>query len=144
MKAFKSPYKNLCAGSSFLEVMIAIFIIGLMLTSLLQLQNSSYVPFMKYIYKSDCILLMSTELEEQKIVNQFSIDQANSFKSLTKTIGNPLVNLTYQQTKPLKGSSLHNVCNIVIKRLECSWDSIVGKQQEKLISIGYVPYEDKP
>lgn len=125
------------SGISLIEVTVVIFIIGMMLTSLLSLQSSSFFSFMNYVGRAQRIVLLTNELLEQK--KNMLFKQEKTQRQQTRSIEDPPTKIVFKRSPVSEKSALKNICGLYIERAEASWSSMFGEQAETLIALSYIP-----
>lgn len=139
MILFKSRNSS---GVSFIEVTVVLLIVGIMLTSLFNLQSSSFFSFMNYVRRAQRMLLLTNEWVEQKksiIFKMDTLEKEKAQKEQTIKIDDPPTKIIFKRSSLSEKSALKDICSLYIERTEGSWDSIFGTQTETLITFAYIP-----
>ena len=136
MMNFKN--RNINPGMTFIEVTLAVFIIGSLLSSLLLLQSNVVRNVFQFSSRSDRLFLMKDRLAQTVLERE----QKKEGKKETK-IENPQTTIIYEQKKVAKGSTLKNFEDIVIEQVTAKWDEWGSTQKETMITFLYKPESKK-
>lgn len=136
MTHFKS--RNVCQGFTFVEIALAVLILGIMLTAALGLQHSSFASIIKYSERLQNILLLKNVLFDAA----FARTQQQGYDRLEKKVGGDnQTTIRYSIKKVDQTSSLHTFENIVAEHAEATWLGPLRTNKETLISFLYKPEE---
>ncbi|MGE0206656.1 MAG: hypothetical protein AB7R69_02290 [Candidatus Babeliales bacterium] len=133
MKNFKNHNKS---GMTFIEVVIATFIVGSLLSSLLLLQNTTLFSVGRFIGQSERIFLLLNRLD------QAAFERARHEKEPKKEPKKKEPSETkimYEQKKIAKESSLKNIKNLVIEKVTAEWEYGNRSFKESMITFLYKP-----
>lgn len=128
---------NARPGLSLLEVMLAVLIIGVSVTTLLALQGKlSRGVFMAHalIDRLPFIAGFFASAEKDKLY----LEQ----KSHKKTIEEPELTMTYSVSKPVS-KSLANYKHLVVEKIDSQWPTVMGIRTETLAQLKCVPRHEK-
>jgi len=127
---------NNADGFTFIEVVLAVLMMGIMLTAALGLQNSSFTSIVKYSERLRSILLLKNVLFDAAYARAQNKGYAQDEKKITDTIE---TTLRYSTQKVPQNSALHTFDNIVIEKAEATWSGVVRNNKETLITFLYQP-----
>lgn len=120
---------------TFIEVVLAIFIVGSVVSAVLLLQSNVLKNTFSFSSRAQRIVLlrdcfMQAALHRAK-------KEPGEFKP--QDIPEPKTKFIYQLKKPSQDSSLKKFKNIMIERISAQWDYWGSSQQEDMISFIYKP-----
>ncbi|HEX2978415.1 MAG TPA: prepilin-type N-terminal cleavage/methylation domain-containing protein [Candidatus Babeliales bacterium] len=130
-------------GFSLIEVMLALFIVGSVLTSIFLLQQRITDSVTSYATSWQSIILMKKRMEQAVFDRAKEGLYGPASKKSKETVGTPPVTITYELKKPQKSSPLEKFPSIMIESLRAQWDEWYGKREEKMISFLYKPEQKK-
>jgi prepilin-type N-terminal cleavage/methylation domain-containing protein len=131
MIAFKN---HKAPGFTFIEIVFALAILASLGTAILVLQSQSINTIARYSQKLVRIFLLeNTLVETQEALYKQQKPAAQ------KKIENPATTVTYKAEKPSEKSALASVKNIVVERIEATWQDGQQQHKERLVSIRYQP-----
>ncbi len=130
---FKS--RSAHTGMTFIEVVLAIFIIGSLLSSLLLLQSNIVRAVWQFSSRANRILLLKNRLM-QALLEQ---EKKEKESPKEKKVEEPKTTITYEQKKISKDSALKKFENIVIEKVSAQWQEWDTKQKETMITFLYKP-----
>ena len=134
MKHFKNH--NISSGFSFVEVALAVLVLGIMLTAALALQNSSFTSILRYSEKLTRVLLLKEVLFDAS----FARAQNKPYDKQEKKVTEPIeTTLNYSIAPVNKNSPLKNFSTILIEKAEASWAGITRQNKETMITFVYKP-----
>jgi prepilin-type N-terminal cleavage/methylation domain-containing protein len=134
MKHFKS--RNDCQGFTFVEVALAVLMLGIMLTAALGLQQSSFASIIRYSERFQHILLLKNILFDAA----FARAQQQGYDHLEKKASEDnKTSFRYGIKKVAQNSSLHSFENILCQTAEATWAGPLRTNKETLISFVYKP-----
>lgn len=125
------PNHNEQLGLTFVEVMLAIFMLGFLLTGLLVTQDTIFVRINYYSSALRSLFLLKEKLHRSTV----SLEEK---KSKGPKENAPLV-ITYEKQPPPEKSSLKKFDDLILEKVSGKWTDIRGKHQETLINIVYSP-----
>lgn len=132
-------FKNNRYGFSFIEAILAIAIVGLVLTPLFLLQGNvirrvgQWSRYMQRIYKAKNFFIES----------QRAISPDTRQVMLEKKIDDPEAVLKYKIRKVASKSSLRKFKNILVEQVALEWEQEGVKRQDKLVSFLFKPERKK-
>lgn len=138
MKHFKNH--NPSSGFSFVEVALAVLVLGIMLTAALALQNSSFTSILKYSEKFTRVVLLKELLFDAAVARAQNKPYEHQEKKVTEPIE---TTLKYSIAPVHKNSSLKNFSTILVEKAEASWAGITQKNKETMISFIYKPEKNE-
>ena len=117
-----------------MEVMIAVVIMGIVMTSIFALQSNSTRAINKWVRHADRIMagilfMTQTGIEKSK--------EATS--SVDKKLTHPVVDARYQMMAIPEGSSLAPLKDVYIERVSLSWQEGKKKKQDSILMVRYRP-----
>lgn len=134
MTHFKSH--NHCQGFTFIEIALAVLILGIMLTAALGLQHSSFASIIRYSERLQHILLLKNVLFDAA----FARAQQQGYERLEKKAsGEDTTSLKYSAKKVAQNSSVHSFENILAETAQAAWAGPLRTNKETLISFVYKP-----
>jgi len=127
-------FKNEKAGFTLIEVLLALAIVGLVLSPIFMLQSN--------VLRSSSARskLLSRVLEAKKFLleNEFGLSKEADASRNEKKIANPPATLIYELKKVSPESSLKNFKNLAAQTVTMQWVDQQGKrQQDKLVTFLY-------
>lgn len=136
-------------GVGFIEVIISIFIAGLLLSSMFSLQNASWTSFKHYVGRAQRLVMMRNELSQEQLAYAVWQGEKNkeALKPRTKIIDDPPTDLSLEKSTFPDKSRLNKQCHLQAQRLIARWDALPGSQQDVLLQLLYIPElpkKDKP
>ena len=125
-------------GMTFIEVVLAVFIIGSLLSSLLLLQSNVVKNVSLFTARSNRTFMIKDTLVQAEIDREMQKEPAKEQK-----IDDPKTTITYEQKKISKDSSLKKFEDIVIETVSAEWDEWGSKRKETMIKFLYKPEKKK-
>lgn len=132
--------KNSSPGFSFMEIIIAVLMLGMLMTAIFTLQNTTFRSVVDFSARLAHIFSLKNKLVTA------SRDRAQQTESQTK----PLDELTKESTKIIytlekvnEKSALKKFENVMIEKAVAQWQEGTKKYQEILISFFYKVPEKK-
>lgn len=125
---------------TLIEVMIALFMLASLLTSLFITQDSVFIRVNYYSSAYNCILLLKEKLTQTML----KLNLESSKKDLDggeKIL--PELAISYEKKIPNKKSSLNQFKSIIIEKAIGKWTDINGKHQESLVCLRYNPEKEQ-
>lgn len=130
-KISKPP--SLKKGLSILEVVIAILMVGISVTTLLGLQGIlSRGVFTAHAFV-DRIGYMTSFLTEADRDKAFEEE-----KAIKKVLETPKVTMTYKVSKPM-GKGLKTMKKLIVESIEAQWPTVFGERREAIGVLRFVP-----
>lgn len=135
-------FKNLNTGDgfTFIEVTLAVLMLGIMLTAALGLQNSSFTSIVKYSERLRSVLLLKTVLFDAAYARAQNKGYAQDEKKVSEPIE---ISLRYSTQKASQNSSLASFTDIIIEKAEASWSGVIRQNNESLITFLYQPKKEE-
>jgi prepilin-type N-terminal cleavage/methylation domain-containing protein len=130
-------------GFSFIEVMLALLIVGSVLSSIFLLQQTVLDSVTNYAARWERIILL------KKRLMQATIDRAKeglygaSTKKTKEEIQKLQTTISYDLKKAPKDSALEKFPSIMIETASAQWQEWYGKRKETMISFLYKPEQKK-
>ncbi|MDR3646953.1 MAG: prepilin-type N-terminal cleavage/methylation domain-containing protein [Candidatus Babeliales bacterium] len=132
--------KNLNKGFTFTEVVIAIAVTGLILTSLFTLQTTMFNNIVNGHFKTARIFFMKNFLLDE--ANLKNVQQNK--KPIEKKLEEPTMKLRYELKKPNEQSSLaKNFKNVSLVKVTGTWQGLRAEQEEMFVGLVYIKPEKK-
>ncbi len=131
-------FKSLKQGMTLIETVLALAIFGMIFSSVLIMQQSSFAILLRSSGKLTRMYLLKNFLVE---IGRAKVEDKPAPTKLD--IKNPPTQLEYEEKKPAKGSSLSNFEDIVIQHVTATWRGEARKHSINLISVWYEPEEEK-
>ena len=141
MKNFKSQLNQ--PGISFIEVILAVFIVGTVLTSLLLLQGTAFSGLATISARLDRVFIIKEYLA-QKVIARTKKEKGAEKSPQTKKIDDPKTTITYELKKPPRESSLKLQEHIKIEKCTAEWDEFALKLRETMITFLFKPDHSNP
>ena len=135
MKNLKSHRQ---AGFSFIEVVLAVFISGAMLSSLLLLQGTIFSGLVTVSSRLGRTLLLKDYLSQVAFAREKKEKEALKSPQ-TKKIDVPETTMRYELKKPSKDSSLKFFEHVMIERCTAEWTEFAQKRDESVITFLFKP-----
>lgn len=135
MKHFKSH--SVQHGQTFIEIVLAVYMIGSLLSALLLLQSSVFSHVATSVARMNRIILLENYL--------FDIDLDARIEKKTeskRTVQNSSTKLSYTASAAKTESDIQRFKNIEIIRLNAVWDQSHTQAQESLIAFRYRPKKE--
>lgn len=128
-------FKNLnhSQGFTFIEVALAVLMLGIMLTAALGLQQSSFTSILKYSERLQHILLLKNVLFDAA----FARAQNQGYDHLEKKEDE--TSLHYATKKISENSSLRTFENVFIETAQTTWAGVLRTTTESLIHFVFKP-----
>lgn len=126
------------AGFSFIEVVLAVFISGAMLSSLLLLQGTIFSGLVTVSSRLGRTLLLKDYLSQVAFARE-KREKGASKSPQTKKINKPETTMRYELKKPSGESSLKSLEHIMIERCTGQWTEFAQKQEEAVITFLFKP-----
>jgi prepilin-type N-terminal cleavage/methylation domain-containing protein len=125
-------FKSRKEGFSFVEVVIALTVMGLVITALLGLQAN--------LLKG---LVASTGRIQRGIaIKNFWFSRLRSGEPTgEQTLQDPPIKLRFEMRPTTENSSLHKIPDIVLQRIEAQWQQQSNTKTELAMSMVYKPEE---
>lgn len=124
-------------GLSIFEVMIAILIVGITVTSILALQGTlSRAVFTAHAFVDRIAFIKSffVEADRDKL---YEDDEPHK-----KVIETPQLTMTYKVTKPT-GKGLKTFKHIQVEQIDAEWPTVFGKRQETMGVLRFMPKPER-
>jgi Tfp pilus assembly protein PilV len=138
MKNFKN-HNHTFSGMTFIEVVLAVFMLGSLLSSLLLLQSNVLKNVFQFSSRAERVLLMKDRL----IKAALSREKKEKEEKKIEEIKEPLTTINYELKKLSEDSSLKIFKNIVIEKVTAEWDYWGTKEKESMITFLYKPEKKK-
>ena len=125
--------KVTCSGLSFVEVMIAVLIMGIAATTLLGLQG----VLVKGVFSAHSFIERMGFIQSYLV----SVEKNRLFEKSEpqkKVIEYPALTMTYQQ-KPLTAKSLTKHTHLVVDQVDAEWPSPYGTRRDTFSLIKFRP-----
>ncbi len=123
-------------GFTLIEVLLAVAIIGLVLTPIFSIQ----LNVMRSNSKASQALARIFLGKQFLVENEFSLKADEQEKRIEKKIDRPPTTLIYQLSKIPENSSLKKFKNVLLESVTMQWVDRQGKKrQEKLVTFVYKP-----
>ncbi len=119
------------SGFSLIEVMIAIIMLGMLMTAILNLQNTSFGS----IVTSSSKLTHVLSLRNNFIIA--SLQRAKQQEEPTKKATTEAAEVTFSTGPINEHSSLKKFSNTIIEKAQAQWQHGIIKLQEKMITFLY-------
>ncbi len=131
-------FKNLNNGDgfTFIEVSLAVLMLGIMLTAALGLQNSSFTTIVKYSERLRSVLMLKNVLFDAAYARAQNKGYAQEEKKVTEPIE---TSLRYSAQKVPQNSSLASFADIFIEKADATWSGVIRQNKETLITFLYQP-----
>ena len=140
MKNFKSQLNQ--PGISFIEVILAVFIIATVITSLLLLQGTAFSGLATISARLDRVFLINEYFAQSRFAR--AKKEAAAEKSpQTKKIDDPKTIITCELKNPARESSLKLQEHIKIEKCTAEWDEFALKLRETMITFLFKPEKEK-
>lgn len=123
-------------GFTFIEVVLAVLMLGIMLTAALGLQNSSFTTIVKYSERLRTVLLLKNALFDAAYARAQNKGYAHDEKKVTDTVERTV---RYSTQKISEKSSLHAFADVVIEKAEATWSGVIRQNTETLTTFLYKP-----
>lgn len=127
-------------GFTFIEVVLSIFIIGTLLSSVLLLQSTVVNGLQSASGRAQRIFLLTEELFNASFSR---LKKEKKTDKRTIKINDPETAITINTFRPKKSSSLSDIENIMIENITAEWQEWTGKRMEQLVTIVFAPKEKK-
>lgn len=136
---------NKSNGFSLIEVVFAITIAGLLLTSLFTLQNNMFTNVIKDHFKIARIYFIKNFLFDSDNIEKFKkgVNSKTKLEPIAKKLNEPQMTLKFDLKKINEKSALKKFKNVYIATSTGNWQSIQGQQEEKFINLVYIKPEEK-
>ncbi len=135
MMHFNIRRKTCSAGFSFIEVIVALALIGIIAVTLLNLQST----LLKTSYRAralvERVILMSTYLREQ---HKADLEQIKLPQEKTSSDSSPVIQLQYS-TQKCTIQGLHEINGLITERVQSSWQEFGKRYQDNIVFIRYKP-----
>ncbi len=119
-------------GFTLIEVMIAVAIIGVVLTALSSLEISLMKTTTRTSRRFNTVWAMSFFLNEAHL-------KFHDKDKETKTIKEPAMTLTFERIPAPKESSLASCKDLKIERVQAHYKTLAGSKQDTMITFKYKP-----
>jgi Tfp pilus assembly protein PilV len=123
-------------GFTFIEIVLAVLMLGIMLTSALGLQNSSFTSIVKYSERLRAVLLLKNVLFDASYARAQNKGYAQEEKKVSEIIE---TTLRYSTQKVPQNSALAPFADVIIEKAEATWSGILQENKETLITFLYQP-----
>ncbi len=120
------------SGFTFIEVVIAVMIIGMVLTSLFSLQTALFDSTFNNYSKISRIFFI-----KNLFFNFEAREKLNKNKILKKELKDPLTKLTFELKNLNEKSQIKKFENISLLKSSASWRGLVRQQEESMIYYIY-------
>jgi len=120
------------SGFSFVELMIALFIISTTLSALFNLQNAVFSRLVQSYYRATRILLLKKTLMER----MFDISDQEQHEGSEK-IKDPSTDIVWKEHKIPAHGSYEYIGNLYRIHVTGSWTTMLGKRTEDVIGIRF-------
>ncbi len=132
MNRFK--HRNARPGLSLVESIIALGMLGVLISSVMVVQQSSFTK----------INTSSAKLRRIFLMNNMLLEATRNRKEGTQfpekiAVSDPETTIFYTRKEAEKNSSLKDFNNITIENIEASWQDGSVKYREKIIHVVYEP-----
>lgn len=127
MKHFKNH--NLQSGLSFIEVILAVFMVGSMLSAALLLQSNSFFHIAESSTRFARIIMLDNKLME--LARSKEAKKKPTLPAQEK-ITDPATTINFKSKQPSEKSSLKNCKGIAVDQIKAEW-SLQGKQLEETL-----------
>jgi hypothetical protein len=130
-------FKTLRNGFAFMEVVMALMVIGFMLTGLLTLQSNSFRRVVLNTLRIDRFypvkLVMISTLKQPLKKGQARLESRNEDLDLA---------LVYEQKEPSAASELARFKGLYQRKASGSWSLQGSERLQEIISYGFTPPQD--
>lgn len=121
-----------------MEIMLAVFMLGSLLTANILLQTTAFSGIVQFSARMERIILLKNKIQ------QVFFERAQKKEPSKETIiKEPETTIRYSTKRPPKESSLKEFKNIMIENITAQWDSRSAKEEETLISFLFKPEKQK-
>src|SRR3989304_7477473 len=129
---------NQKSGFTFVELMIALFIISTTLSALFSLQNIVFSRLMQSYHRATRIFL-SKKISIEKM---YDLDQKEE-ETGKESIDDPKTTITWKDSKISPQGMYENMANLYKIHVQGKWTTFSKDQTEDLLSIKYVPPKEE-
>ena len=131
-------FKSLKQGFTLIETVLALAIFGMLFSSVLIIQQSSFATLLRSSGKLTRMYLLKNFLVE---IGKAKIEDKPA--PTKQDIKKPPTQLEYEERKPAKASALSSFEDIVIQKVTATWQAGVRKLSLNLILVRYKPEKEK-
>lgn len=120
-------------GLSILEVMLAILMVGISVTTLLSLQgilSRSVYTAHAFVDRIGYITSFLAEADRDKLFEEE--------KTQKKALEVPKLTMTYKVAKPV-GKGLKTIQNLIVEQIDAQWPTAFGERKETVGVLRFVP-----
>jgi Tfp pilus assembly protein PilV len=128
-----SKNHNHVSGFALMEVMLALFMVGSLLSALLVLQGTATTSIKHFSDRFNRIRLLRTYFIELELERAKGSDKTPPAPKDDKAWGT----IRYASHKPQKGSALAAFTTIVIEQATIEWQEGLSKRTESLVQLRY-------
>lgn len=137
MKVFQNP--NFRNGFTFIEVVVALFMVSGLLNSMLLLQNNIFRSLGSFSSSLQRIYYLKNRLFDAELERAQAKELPPLGKPDKREIESPPTNITYELKKPSSKSGLRDLAGIVIELATANWKEFGVSRQVNLVSFLYYP-----
>lgn len=145
------PIKNKPNGFTFTEILIALALVGMLMTPILILQTNVFQTVGYWSYSLQRLFFAEQFLIEQKIAEQKKMlkgpqaqqDNKNGDITKTKTIEFPATKLMYQVLQAPSDSALKKFKDIKLERVIINWQENNKKQEDSIVLCLFKPKQEQ-
>ncbi len=133
--------RQLQPGFSLIEVLIALMMVSITITSLLTLQNSLQTMLFKdnsQWHAEQLAMQAFVDAEKQQPAEQQSAGPGKTIEREQDDF-----KIVYTISEPIEGTPLAEIENLVIEKVVVSWTKIMATQTFTLIKYSYHPKKEK-
>jgi Tfp pilus assembly protein PilV len=125
-------------GMSFIEVIVALFVMGTMLSSLLLMQGTIFSGLVTESSLLGRVFLLEDYLSRRAFAREKNEKEAFKSPKMEK-INQPETTIAYTLKKPSKESSLKGLEQLMIEHCSAAWNELAQKQKESMITFLFKP-----
>jgi Tfp pilus assembly protein PilV len=124
----------------FAEVLLAVFIIGTVLSSSLLLQNTLFSNVFTITARFERMFLLKNRFVQEKMRR---VEQSKEKRAAVPNAAFPDTKISYTTKKPDKSSSLKQFKSIMIEQAKATWKENLREQSESMITLLFRPEKQK-
>lgn len=133
-----SPKTNRQPGMTLIEAVVALAMFGILATSVIVLQQSSYANITAISGRLRTLFYMGDVLYKAHLAQE-----QEKTPPKTTTLAEPAITITYEQQKISGKSLLKDFKHVVVENITASWQDDSAKHEETLINMIYKPESEK-
>ena len=135
-----SKNHNHASGFALMEVMLALFMVGSLLSALLILQSTSTTSIKHFSDRFNRVRILRNFFIQLQLERAKGSDKAHAATQADKVWGT----IHYKTHKPSKASAVSAFPTIVIEQASLEWQEGTSKRTETLVSLRYKKPEQEP